>query len=222
MNGNQINQSEKKTLTGAERIRKWRKKQNAGYRKSESERIEVIRKARNAEMGVDELNRQRAETAERQRISRAERKRKEKTDRGAGGEAANVPSYHRRQSLTKAINRPDSPRKQKSVVCGLATKLGIELKQKMRNSLLAATNAGLSAEVREAVTHFYYHSDIVYTMPGMNDCMTVWDAGKKSKLQKHYLTLFLREAFACFKDLYAEHRIGFLLFCNLRPKNVLS
>ena len=114
MNGNRINRSEKKTLTGAERIRKWRKKQNTS-KENQSERIKVIRKARNAEMGVDELNRQRAATAERQRISRAERKRK-KTDRGAGGEAANVPSYHRRQSLTKAINRslralPDSPRK---------------------------------------------------------------------------------------------------------------
>jgi len=39
------------------------------------------------------------------------------------------------------------------------------------------------------VNEFYFRSDIVYTMPGKGDEMTVWDDNGKHKLRKYYLTM---------------------------------
>ena len=58
-------------------------------------------------------------------------------------------------------------------------------------------------------------------MPGMKDEMTVWIAGEKIKLRKHYLTLFLREAHQIFCELHPDNKIGFSKFRELRPQNVL-
>ena len=71
------------------------------------------------------------------------------------------------------------------------------------------------------VTEFFFRPDIVYTCPGMKDSMCVWTSGKKQILQKHYLTMFLREAFHIFKEECPNLQIGFSKFCSLRPKNVL-
>lgn len=61
----------------------------------------------------------------------------------------------------------------------------------------------------------------MYTCPGLNDIITVWKNGKKEKLQKHYLTMYLKEAFFIFKESNLNVEIGFSKFCSLRPKNVL-
>ena len=47
---------------------------------------------------------------------------------------------------------------------------------------------------------FYFRSDIVYTIPGNGDEMTVWDDNGKHKLQKYYLTMYLKEAYAIFLE----------------------
>lgn len=62
----------------------------------------------------------------------------------------------------------------------------------------------------------------MYTTPGMNDVMTVWDnSGEKSKLRKYYLILYLRETYQLFKLAKPDVDIGFSKFASLRPVNVL-
>ncbi|KAF2892249.1 hypothetical protein ILUMI_13926, partial [Ignelater luminosus] len=73
----------------------------------------------------------------------------------------------------------------------------------------------------EIVKNFYYRPDIVYTCPGMRDSIAVRKDGKKITLPRHYLTLFLREAFAIFKQDSPNIKLGFSKFCSLRPDNVL-
>ena len=63
--------------------------------------------------------------------------------------------------------------------------------------------------------------DIVYTAPGLKDYVIVYEGRKKQRPRKHYLTMFLREAFSVFKARYPEISISFTAFCKLRPKNVL-
>lgn len=73
----------------------------------------------------------------------------------------------------------------------------------------------------EDVKAFYFRPDIVYTCPGANDFVVVWENGIKKTCQKHYLTMYLREAFCIFKEFNSSIKIGFSKFCSLRPKNVL-
>lgn len=79
----------------------------------------------------------------------------------------------------------------------------------------------LDGEIVESVTQFYFCPDIIYTMPGMADEMTVWENGKKTKLRKYFLTMFLREAFQIFTKANPKFETKFKKFCSLRPKNVL-
>ena len=70
---------------------------------------------------------------------------------------------------------------------------------------------------------FYFRSDIVYTIPGNGDEMTVWDDNGKHKLQKYYLTMYLKEAYAIFLESCEneDDKCSVSTFCNLNPKNVL-
>ena len=70
---------------------------------------------------------------------------------------------------------------------------------------------------------FYFRSDIVYTIPGKGDEMTVWDDNGKHKLQKYYLTMYLKEAYAIFLQSCEneDDKCSVSTFCNLNPKNVL-
>ena len=93
---------------------------------------------------------------------------------------------------------------------------------KMETSLSGKVgNSVISEDVKKAVCDFYFRSDISCTMPGLKDVMTTWRDGKKEKLRKHYLTLFLREAFALLKELHPGISIGCSTFSRLRPCNVL-
>ena len=42
---------------------------------------------------------------------------------------------------------------------------------------------------KDKIKQFYYRSDIVYTVPGKGDEMTVWNEEGKQKLQKYYLAM---------------------------------
>ena len=48
--------------------------------------------------------------------------------------------------------------------------------------------------------------------------MTVWTEAGKTKMRKYYLTMYLQEVFAMFKEENQDCEIG---FSSLRPKNVL-
>ena len=118
-------------------------------------------------------------------------------------------------------NLPKSPSKQKAAVCGLACRVGLSLQNDMDRNLNQITKQGLTQEVQTLVTDFYMRSDIMYTVPGMNDTMASWKDGKKIKLRKYYLVMFLKEAFKLFKGCYPGIEIGFSKFAALRPANVL-
>ena len=69
--------------------------------------------------------------------------------------------------------------------------------------------------------NFFFEKDNVPTAPGLKDYVTLYEGEKKQWLWKHYLTMFLREAFNVFKARYPEISISFTACCQLRPKNVL-
>ena len=129
------------------------------------------------------------------------------------------------QSLGKAVRRlaknlPLSPSKKLAAVAGLANHVGLELNDKMTANLNGSTKRGLSEDDVNLITDFYYRTDIVYTLPGMKDEMTVWEKGVKSKLRKYYLVMFLKEVYELFKNCYPDVTVGFSKFASLRPRNV--
>ena len=137
--------------------------------------------------------------------------------------------YVRPQSLGKAVRKsvrllPYSPTKQKLVVAGLAKYVGLQIKDVTERNLHGENqrgNQGLPDNTVSLIKEFFYRPDIVYTAPGMRDEMTVWENGVKSKLRKHFLTMFMREAFALFKEFNPDVSVSFSKFCSLRPPNVL-
>ena len=52
----------------------------------------------------------------------------------------------------------------------------------------------ISQETIKFVKGFYTHTDIFYTMPGIEDELTIWEKGVKRYERNYYLTMFLQEA----------------------------
>ena len=128
--------------------------------------------------------------------------------------------YKSRQSFSEALNKvradlPSSPQKQAAVVQGIASEYGYQFRSHEENTIPKAN--------REKIENFYYRTDIIYTMPGKGDEMTIWTQNGKQKVLKHYLTMFLREAYALYLDncINVDEKCSFSTFCNLWPKNVL-
>ena len=51
--------------------------------------------------------------------------------------------------------------------------------------------------------------------------MTIWRDGKKQKVTKYLLTMFMKEAYALFKSDNPDVTVGFSKFSDLRPENVM-
>ena len=79
---------------------------------------------------------------------------------------------------------------------------------------------GLSEEAKSAARDFFFRPDISYTMPGLNDVITVWDDSEKKKLRKYFFAMFFREAHEVYCQTQ-DNPVSFSTFCNLHPKNVL-
>ena len=60
-------------------------------------------------------------------------------------------------------------------------------------------------------------------MPGAKDEIAVWDEFEKKRLRKCYITVYLREAYAVFKETRQEDEqmCSLSAFCKLRPRNIL-
>ena len=116
---------------------------------------------------------------------------------------------------------PKSPTKQRAVVNGLAKRVGLELSPKITHNHGQRINQRFTEENKKLITDFYVNTDVVYTMPGMHDEMTVWENGIKSKRRKYYLIMFLKEVYELFKQTYPDMTVGFSKFASLRPANVL-
>lgn len=219
--------------TSASRMKKMRYKQKAAnpedYLDKERKRIAELRKNKKEKMTNKERAAQKISDRNRKRLQRAKAKAKNVSNittptHPNNSSPAKTP-YSCKQSLSKAVWRtvrslPNSPRKQKAVVTGLATRVGLKLSNAMEENL-ACTSSRPARTQDASVINFFYRPDIVYTCPGMKDVITVWKDGKKEKLQKHYMTMFLHEAFCVFKEENEEVKVGFSKFCSLRPKNVL-
>lgn len=80
----------------------------------------------------------------------------------------------------------------------------------------------LPIETVEIVRSFYEQDEISRAMPGIKDCVTVTEAdGSKSKISKRLILCNLKEAYKHFKDKYANIKIGFSKFSELRPKHCI-
>lgn len=179
----------KKKLSGSERNKRWRAKKGADFQKSESERVERRRKSRVSQMSARDLQKYRMAAAERKRKSRMSKNRKEmenvQSESDNTSPSASSQPFKRPQSLGKAIKRsiralPQSPRKRKAVVSGLARRFAVDMEDKLETSM--SRRNSLSNELQDIVTSYYFRSDVSYTMPGLKDEMTVWENGKKERL----------------------------------------
>ena len=81
-------------------------------------------------------------------------------------------------------NLSTSPRKQATVAAGLACKYGYQFGGKKHRSV---TN-----ETKGKVKQFYYRTDIVYTMPGKGDEMTIWTEEGRKRVRKYFPTMSLK------------------------------
>ena len=122
------------------------------------------------------------------------------------------------QSFSKAFKRsaaalPASPRKKKAIIVKLASIEGIKLLKEQKKKQ--------DCELQAKIKTFFARPDIVYICPGLKDEVTVWIDGKKEKLRKCYMTMFLREAYSLFHDMHPDVKTGFSTFCKQRPQNVL-
>ena len=134
--------------------------------------------------------------------------------------AYKTPRAQRRAEFKAMQACPNSPSKFKAVVAGLGRRVENLLTVKCLNNIYGH-GLSLSENTIKLVNEFYKRPDIVYTMPGMKDEMIVRENGKKVKMRKLYLTVFIKEAYAIFKEENPSIEISLDSFRKLRPKNVL-
>lgn len=217
--------------TAAERMKKYREKKkqhDPEYRKRENERVKEYKRKKKDTLSKRQLEDLKVKKRQEKRLER-QKKRNQEVEMSRYSSTStndsNEPEYHPykcSQTYSKAVLKclrslPSCPIKKQCVIRGVAKRVGIELVKKMNENLNDSRNETVEQEIKD----FYFRPDIVYTCPGMKDCMVVWENGEKNTLQKHYMTMFLKEAFAVFKEENPEIKIGFTKFCSLRPKNVL-
>ena len=134
--------------------------------------------------------------------------------------------YKSRQSFGKPLNRcktelPCSHRKRTAVVSSLAKEVGLSIQNNYEKQCHG--NPSLSDELKESVKKFFFRSDISYTMPGAKDEMVIWDEFGKQRLWKYYLTMYIREAYAVFKETRQEDEAmcSMSTFTKFKQKNAL-
>ena len=210
--------AERKRVSRQYKLKKMTPEELVTYKLSENERRSNLRRQQKAKMTHEDLENYRFKDS----LRKAEKK---KEANPPAPDIIKLPistPYRAKQSYGKAMKRslgalPMSPRKRVAIVKGLAEKVGVNVDDKTDKYMRAES---VHEELHRMVKEFYIRNDISYTAPGMYDVMTVWDNdGKKKKLRKYYLTLYLREAHVIFEQCHQE--IGFSLFCKLRPENVL-
>jgi len=76
----------------------------------------------------------------------------------------------------------------------------------------------LAKKIVEDVKEFYSCESISRLMPGMKDFVSVNVNGGRQHLQKRLVLCNLKEAYEEFKCKYAQHKIGFSKFAELRPR----
>lgn len=225
--GNEPNTSKPKTV--AERVRAYRKRKKENdpeYQARENKRIADLKRSQQASLTEDEKQLKQEKHAKRVKMWRLQKK-LEKQQAAVENEAKTPRSaYKTPQSFGKAVRRlqvqlPSSPRKQVAAVAGLAKRVGLQLFQKMNERLGSRTKRGLTEDDENLIKNFFFRTDIVYTAPGLKEEMTVWECGKKLKLRKYYLVMYLKKTYELFKRTHPDVKVGFSKFASLRPVNVM-
>ncbi|KAK6178671.1 hypothetical protein SNE40_011198 [Patella caerulea] len=155
------------------------------FGKTESERVEKIRKNKVINMNEDELKQYRKKNRDLVRLCTLKKKSlKVKI-------SPNKKSFKSPQSFGKAVRRveknlPESPRRRVTVISGLAERHGVALAE-AASKAMERTRQGLDIETIDTVIEFFNRVDIVYLLPGMNDFCTVWKEVEKIRERKLYL-----------------------------------
>ena len=206
-------------------LRKERKEKDPSFQIRENARISALRKRQRESMNDDQLKQHRKKVAKHVRLFRLRKKLKQQENIGSlpveSGRGFKTP-----QTLGKAVrkldsNLPKSPSKQRAAVASLVKRVGLELDTRIKTNPAQSMKWVIADETEKRIKDFYLNTDIVYTMPGMNDELTVWENGVKSKIRKYYLIMFLKEVYELFKQCHSDVRVGFSKFASLRPVNVL-
>ena len=123
------------------------------------------------------------------------------------------------RSVVKACNAlPGSPKSKARVIKRIATIVTPSLMKTARKHRL---DMRISEQVGEEVKEFYLSDGISYQDPGMKDFFITKDeSGEKTKLQKKYLTMTLKEAFCIFKIDHPAAKVVLTSFCDYRPIQV--
>ena len=198
---------------------------DTSFQEQENARISALQKSQRETMNIDQLKEHSKKVAERVHLVRL-RKKLRQQEIIESSPVKSGKRFKTLQSLGKAIrklddNLPKSPTKQRAVVNGLAKQVGLELSSKITHYHEQRINQRFTEENKKLIKDFYVSTDVVYTMPGMHDEMTVWENGIKSKHRKYYLIMFLKEVYELFKQSYLDITVGFSKFASLRPANVL-
>ena len=99
------------------------------------------------------------------------------------------------QAVYKFLDKsPLSPLKRRGVVLELAKRCEIATEGSKKAS--HSQPHALTEDVEVKAKEFYFQRDLVYTVLGLNDEMTLWANGKKKKLRKHYLEITVDEVYA--------------------------
>lgn len=78
----------------------------------------------------------------------------------------------------------------------------------------------ISNEIKESVQNFFLAPDISREVPDKRAAIKIQDGAKKRLVQRHYMTLTMKDAFDIYRNLYPENKIGFTKFTILRPQQV--
>lgn len=197
---------------------RWRKyyerKKEANPKFSEDDKKRIRETARNRRIKDDLATKQKNRNAAKSAMRKL-RERKKLTHHAS--EFENLPVYANNRVLAKAVKKveialPKNHQKQIAVIHRLVRKIGIT-----KNDLFPKKSD--LTEHEQLAVKFYFNPSIVYTMPGINDTVTIRTENGKEKLRKHYLTVFIKEAYAMFVQQYGPV-MKRSKFHSLRPKNV--
>ena len=108
-----------------------------------------------------------------------------------------------RKVIKLKIQWPKSPSKTVEAVMGQVNEFGLKLKESDFNRNRKEYGR-LSNEVKSQVVDFYYRADVIYSVPGLKDEITVWTEQGKEKMRKYYLEMYLCEVYAMFKTVYPD------------------
>lgn len=168
---------------------------------------------------IGKRNRIGSETSVQKIVRLAANKESKRKHRSAVLQEANQnQSYCSPNTLGKAINRtlaslPNDRAKSVTVLRKVVKKLGVLKEQLFPPNSTIPDN-------HQLVIDFYYNPRISYTMPGIADTMVIKTSEGKVTVRKHFLTVFIKEAYAMFTEMYGPI-VKRTLFYDLRPKNVL-